>query len=66
MRRAFTSLTVGLLVVAAIAVSAGPAATEAPPGIALLTSVSAQDMGTFDRVTFTFEKGTPTILAREL
>ena len=34
--------------VAATFVSAGPAATETPPGIALLTSVSAQDM--FDAV----------------
>jgi len=54
---------VGLLMVAATFVSAGPAATETPPGIALLTSVSAQDMGTFDRVTFTFEKGVPNILS---
>jgi hypothetical protein len=62
-RRAFTSLAVGLLLVATTIVGAGPAATETPPAVALLTSVSAQDMGTFDRVTFTFDKGTPTILS---
>jgi len=62
-RRALTSLAVGLLLVGATVVSAAPAATETPPGIALLTSVSAQDMGRFDRVTFTFEKGTPNILS---
>jgi hypothetical protein len=63
-RRALRSLAVVLLVAAAtIVATAGPAATGGPPAIALLTSVSAQDMGTFDRVTFTFEKGTPTILS---
>ncbi len=43
---------------------AGMAATPATAagGIALLTDVQAQDMGDFDRVTFTFEGGTPTIL----
>ena len=42
---------------------AGMAATPATAagGIALLTDVQAQDMGNFDRVTFTFEGGTPTI-----
>jgi hypothetical protein len=47
---------------AAIFVAAGPAAPGTPPAVALLTSVSAQDMGSFDRVTFTFEKGTPEII----
>src|SRR5439155_89359 len=32
----------------------GPAAQAAEPGPALLVAVDAQDMGTFDRVTFTF------------
>ena len=31
-------------------------------GVALLTDVQAQDVGDFDRVTFTFEGGVPTIL----
>ena len=62
-RRAFTSLAIGLLLFAGSLVAAGPGATETPPGIALLTSVTAQDMGTFDRVTFTFDKGTPNIVS---
>lgn len=43
---------------------AGMTATPATAagGVALLTNVQAQDMGDFDRVTFTFEDGTPTIL----
>ena len=42
------------------AISAVPAAGQV--GVALLTDVQAQDMGDFDRVTFTFEGGVPTIL----
>ena len=47
-----------------IAVTTAGTATPATAagGIALLTDVQAQDMGDFDRVTFTFEGGTPTIL----
>src|SRR4051794_2020517 len=63
MRRAFMSLAVGLLFVGGTVVSAAPAGTETPPAIALLTSVTAQDMGTFDRVTFTFDNGTPNIVS---
>jgi hypothetical protein len=42
------------------AISATPAVGQG--GVALLTDVQAQDMGDFDRVTFTFEGGVPTIL----
>ena len=40
--------------------SAAPAAGVS--GTALLVSVEAEDLGTFDRVTFTFESGVPEIL----
>jgi hypothetical protein len=60
-------LRTGLLVTLALAVpvlggqpSATPAA--AASGVALLVSVQADDFGTFDRVTFTFEGGIPEIL----
>lgn len=49
-----------VLAVPLAAISATPGA--AAGGVALLTNVQAQDMGTFDRVTFTFTGGTPTIL----
>jgi hypothetical protein len=49
-----------VLAVPLAAISATPAG--AANGTALLTDVQAQDMGTFDRVTFTFRDGTPVIL----
>ena len=49
-----------VLAVPLAAISATPGA--AAGGIALLTNVQAQDMGAFDRVTFTFEGGNPVIL----
>jgi hypothetical protein len=58
-----TRVFLPLLMVLAVplaAISATPAA--AAGGIALLTDVQAQDMGGFDRVTFTFKEGTPVIL----
>jgi hypothetical protein len=45
--------------------SAPSAAAQTPPAIALLTTVTAQDMGTFDRVAFTFEHGTPQIVSAD-
>ena len=61
-----TRVLVPLLMVLAVplaAISATPGA--AAEGTALLTDVQAQDMGDFDRVTFTFEGGTPMILQAE-
>ena len=58
-----TRVFVPVLMVLAIplgALSASPVAAQT--GVALLTDVQAQDMGDFDRVTFTFEGGVPTIL----
>ena len=49
-----------LVVVPLAALSATPAAGQ--NGTALLTDVQAQNMGDFDRVTFTFEGGVPEIL----
>jgi len=50
--------------VATTFVAATAAGTQTPTGTGgLLTSVTAQNMGTFDRVTFTFEKGPPNILS---
>ena len=57
--RVFVPLLMVLLVPLA-ALSASPAG--AANGIALLTDVQAQNMGDFDRVTFTFEDGVPEIL----
>jgi hypothetical protein len=63
-RRSVGLLVFALLIATVPLASGGPPANAGTPtGIALLTSVTAQDMGTFDRVTFTFEKGTPTILS---
>ena len=50
-------MSLALLVCSALTVAApwsGSAAGAAEPGPALLVAVDAQDMGTFDRVTFTF------------
>jgi hypothetical protein len=58
-----TRVFVPLLMVLAVpfaAISAAPGG--AAGGIAQLTNVQAQDIGDFDRVTFTFEGGVPTIL----
>ena len=60
MRTRFVVPMLMLLAVPLVAISATPG--SAAGGIALLTNVQAQDMGDFDRVTFTFEDGTPTIL----
>ena len=57
--RVFVPLLLVLLVPLA-ALSASPAG--AANGIALLTDVQAQNMGDFDRVTFTFQDGVPEIL----
>ena len=53
-----------VLAVPLAAISATPAGAHDRPrgGIALLTNVQAQDMGTFDRVTFTFKTARPAIL----
>jgi hypothetical protein len=51
-----------LLVCSALTVAASwtvPTADAAEPGPALLVAVTAQDMGTFDRVTFQFRDPTP-------
>jgi hypothetical protein len=64
MRRSVGLLVFALLIATVPLASGGPPANAGtPPAIALLNSVTAHDMGTFDRVTFTFEKGTPTILS---
>ena len=55
------SSVIALTILPVALLSTGPVATAAPPSIALLTSVTAQDMGTFDRVTFTFTGGPPQI-----
>jgi hypothetical protein len=59
------SIVIGLIVgpVALVTVAAAPAPPTLAdaPAVALLTSVTAQNMGDFDRVTFTFDKGTPAI-----
>jgi hypothetical protein len=52
------ALPVALL---SVATGSAPTAVADPPAVALLTSVTAQNLGDFDRVTFTFDKGTPTI-----
>jgi hypothetical protein len=58
-----TRVFVPLLMALAVPLGAMAAApVAAQTGIALLTDVQAQNMGDFDRVTFTFEGGTPTIL----
>jgi hypothetical protein len=62
-RRSLGLLVFTLLIATVPFASGAPPANAGPGGIALLTSVTAQDMGTFDRVTFTFDKGTPTILS---
>jgi hypothetical protein len=51
--RVLTPLTI---VVAILGIGV-PTAGATTPGPALLTGVQAQDMGTFDRVTFTFQSG---------
>jgi hypothetical protein len=58
-RRRVQGLVLSALVCSTLTL-AGPwsaAADAAVPGPALLTAVNAQDMGTFDRVTFTFRSG---------
>jgi hypothetical protein len=58
-----TRVFVPLLMALAVPLAAISATSAAGAGgAALLTDVQAQDMGDFDRVTFTFEGGVPTIL----